>query len=90
MRGQIRSPDDLYCESGLGDRVREGDDELCWSAPVSSQPVEHPRVGIMVIRLPGTTVSGVALPVRVGEPLSMLVVWIARVGVVEWRTGERI
>ncbi|MBI3684767.1 MAG: hypothetical protein HY235_30730 [Acidobacteria bacterium] len=82
---QIWSPSDLDRETGLGDRLWEGDHELSRSASISSEPIEHPRVGIMVVRLPGTTVSGVGLPVRVDEPLRVLVVRVARVGVLERR-----
>ena len=43
----------------------------------------------MVVPFPGTTVSGLILPVRVGEPLCMFVMRIAYVGMLEWRLSER-
>ena len=81
--GQLWNPTDLYRETGLDDGLWEGDHELGRSASISSQPIEHPRIGIMIVRLPGRSVCGVVLPVRVAEPLCVLVVRIAGVPVLE-------
>ena len=85
---QLRNSSDLDCEPGLSDSLWKGDHELGWSTPVSCKPIQHPRVGVM-LRYPGTSAGGMALPVRVDEPLCVLVLRIACVSMLERRLDKR-
>jgi hypothetical protein len=88
MRRQLRDSSDLDRKHGLGDGLRQRDHKLRWGASVSSQPIKHPRVGIMIFRFPGTTLRGL-VPVSMGQPLGVLVIRIARVSVLKRCLSER-
>jgi hypothetical protein len=85
VRRQLRNPTDFDRERGLADGFRQSDYEPGWSVSVSGKPIEHSRIGIVVVRFPGQAVCGVVLPVCVGKALSVLVVRITRVYVLERR-----
>lgn len=81
---QIWNSEASLQEDNLGEGIRQFDNELCRSVAVSGKPVDHPGVGGVVVGFPGRSV-GISLPVGMGESSGVLVVRIARVGVVERR-----
>ena len=76
-------------ENAVLDTLGLGDQELDRSASISGKPIDHPRVGIVIVCFPGMTLCGCILPMRVGESFGVLVVRIARVGVLKRRLSER-
>ena len=88
MRPQLWDPSGLDRENYVLDGLGNGDQEFGRTASVSGKPIDHPRVGIMILRFQQRAVRGDGPPVRVCEPSSVLVVRIAWVPVLKWRLGE--
>jgi hypothetical protein len=84
VRRQFGNSNDVHSKNNFVEGVWQGDDELCRGVSVSGKPVNHPGVGIVVVGVQ-RTVTRVSFPVGVREPSGVLVVRIARVGVLERR-----
>lgn len=81
---QIGNSSDAHNEYSLGEGVGQRYHELRRGASVSSEPIDHPGVGIVVVGFQGPA-GRVSLPVGVRQAASVLMVRIARVRVEERR-----
>ncbi len=86
---QIRNPNALHGQDYLGRRLLNRDDKLSRTISVSGKPIEHERIGIAVVGIPGSVAGRVAVPVRVTKALGTHMEWITPVEVLEWRLSER-
>jgi hypothetical protein len=87
-RSQLRQPRYLGRFNRLTNGRCQRDHELRRSVSVSGKPIEHPCISVMVVRLPGAVVCGVALPMHVDEALRVLVMRIASMPVLKWPLNE--
>jgi hypothetical protein len=85
---QLRNSDAVSHEDDIGKAIRQLWNKLRRSASVTRQPVDHPGVGRVVVSLPRTAVM-VGFPMSMGEASGVLVVRIARVGMLERRLRKR-
>jgi hypothetical protein len=88
VRRQFGNSNDAHNEYNLGEGVGQRYHELRRSASVSSEPIDHPGVGIVVVGFQGP-VGRVSFPVGVRQAAGVLMVRIARVCVEKRCLGER-
>ena len=88
VRRQLGNSDDMHNEYDLREGIRQGDNKFRRGASVSGEPIDHAGVGVVIVGLQRTTLR-MSFPVRVCEPLGVLVVRIAGVGVLERCLSER-
>lgn len=81
--GRLRSTRHVDGDGGLHDGLRESNDEFSRRAPVTGKPIQHPRIGIVVVGFPRRLAGWRAVPVGMHEPLSVLMVRVAAVRVLK-------
>ena len=81
-RSQFRNTTASRHENYFGEGIRQLRNKLRRSASVSRQPIDHPGVGGVVVALPRRS-AVIGFPMSMGESSGVLVMRIARVGVLK-------